>query len=288
MFFSRILTILLLAGAAAGQDAQVGGPEMDALADKLAKAVTSAPVPVSGHKVLVLGFTYEKHAGNAAGDYLAERLSEALAAKLNSREVVATKQFRTYLLSVGLSPFDLDEPDAAEWNAGEVGADLMVLGEIRSSRHIELKAKLIRLSDHKTLTTASIEFQPSPDIRVLLSKRIDWPATPKLAVSCFGSRHDISADAFKAAGISQPRCIRCPNPNYPDKARAARYQGNVKLDVVVNEQGRVASIAVVKPDPYGLSELAVKAVRGWQLQPALLKEQPVAVCVQVEVTFAMY
>jgi protein TonB len=90
-------------------------------------------------------------------------------------------------------------------------------------------------------------------------------------------------------GIGSPQCIYCPNPEYSDEARKAKYQGTVLLDVTVTADGRVTNPVVIKGPGLGLEERALAKVRDWKMRPALGPSgRPVACRVQVEVTFRLY
>src|SRR5207244_10940843 len=54
--------------------------------------------------------------------------------------------------------------------------------------------------------------------------------------------------AFRAGvnGVGMPSCIYCPDPQYSDEARKAKYQGVVVLMVVITLDGRATNIQVVK------------------------------------------
>jgi protein TonB len=85
-----------------------------------------------------------------------------------------------------------------------------------------------------------------------------------------------------------PTCIHCPNPDYNDEARKARFQGNLKFDVVVDELGRAKRIAVIRGDENGLTARAIDAIRGWKFKPAMRNGQAVTVCVPIEVVFRLF
>ena len=90
-------------------------------------------------------------------------------------------------------------------------------------------------------------------------------------------------------GITSPKCVRCPQPGYTSRARAAKYQGTVVLDVVVNAEGRTEKIVVVRGPGLGLEEMSIKAVSGWRLQPSRDPDGvPVSARTEVEVTFKLF
>ncbi len=89
-------------------------------------------------------------------------------------------------------------------------------------------------------------------------------------------------------GVSAPRAIYAPDPEYSDEARKAKYQGTVILWVVVGPEGRVHDIRVQRSLGMGLDDKAVEAVRTWKFEPARKDGQPVPVQINVEVNFRLY
>ena len=78
-------------------------------------------------------------------------------------------------------------------------------------------------------------------------------------------------------------------PKYPDLARKAGLQGTVILLAVIETDGRVGEIEVVKnPDQrWGFDLAAIDAVKQWRYQPALMNGAPVAAYIQVMVEFTL-
>ena len=89
-------------------------------------------------------------------------------------------------------------------------------------------------------------------------------------------------------GVSAPRAIYDPDPEYSEEARKAKYQGTVMLSVIVGPDGRPRDLRVVRALGMGLDEKAIQAVRGWKFTPAMKDGQPVAVIVNIEVSFRLY
>src|SRR5260370_23296701 len=121
----------------------------------------------------------------------------------------------------------------------------------------------------------------------MVFKPLDWPASPEVVVSWLSGSREEMADCLKAAGLTMPTCIRCPNPAYTDEARAAKFQGAVKFDVVIDEQGTAKRIAVVKGDRHGLTARALQAIKKWQFKPAMKDGKPENVCDVIEITFKL-
>jgi protein TonB len=82
-------------------------------------------------------------------------------------------------------------------------------------------------------------------------------------------------------GVTAPRPIYDPDPEYSDAARRAKYQGSVLLWLVVAPNGRPRNIRVQRSLGMGLDEKAIEAVSQWRFQPATLNGQPVAAQINV-------
>jgi len=89
-------------------------------------------------------------------------------------------------------------------------------------------------------------------------------------------------------GVSAPRILYQPDPEYSEEARKAKYQGTVVLWVVVGADGRTKDIRVQRSLGLGLDEKAIEAVKTWKFEPARKDGQPVAVQINVEVNFRLY
>lgn len=89
-------------------------------------------------------------------------------------------------------------------------------------------------------------------------------------------------------GVTAPRVIYDPDPEYSEEARQSKYQGTVVLWIVIDADGRARDVRVQRSLGMGLDEKAVEAVRKWRFQPALKDGHPVAVQVNVEVNFRLY
>jgi TonB family protein len=91
-----------------------------------------------------------------------------------------------------------------------------------------------------------------------------------------------------SGNITPPRAISAPDPSYGREARKAKVHGTVMVWAVVDEQGRVPAIRIVRPLGMGLDERAVDAIRGWRFEPAKKDGVPVKVQVNIEVHFELW
>jgi len=99
----------------------------------------------------------------------------------------------------------------------------------------------------------------------------------------------IGGGAFKVGGgVSAPKAIYAPDPEYSEEARKAKYQGTCVLWLIVGPDGRARDIRVARTLGLGLDEKAMEAVKTWKFEPAMKDGKPVAVQINVEVTFRLY
>ena len=86
--------------------------------------------------------------------------------------------------------------------------------------------------------------------------------------------------------IREPRRIVDVPPVYPAIAVAARKEGVVILEAMLDETGKVAQLKVLRSEPL-LDEAALEAVRRWRYTPTLLNNVPVPVLLTVTVRFSL-
>jgi len=89
-------------------------------------------------------------------------------------------------------------------------------------------------------------------------------------------------------GVSPPRTLYDPEPEYSEEARKAKYQGTCVLWVIVGPDGRPHDVRIQRSLGMGLDEKAIEAVRHWKFEPARKDGQPVAVQINIEVNFRLY
>ena len=116
--------------------------------------------------------------------------------------------------------------------------------------------------------------------------------THRIVVLALAAGLGIAAAQAPAGPVRVSRDVALANrtdvvpPEYPEEARRARVQGEVRLDVLIDKSGKPSNIKVLS----GLRELAdaaMKAVMQWRYRPTLLNGQAVEVITEIQVDFTL-
>ncbi len=89
-------------------------------------------------------------------------------------------------------------------------------------------------------------------------------------------------------GVTPPRPIYSPEPEFSEEARKAKYQGTCTLMIVVDTDGKPTNLRVVNSLGMGLDEKALETVKTWRFEPGQKDGHPVKVEMAVEVDFHLY
>jgi protein TonB len=138
-------------------------------------------------------------------------------------------------------------------------------------------------SGSKTTTT------PAPSATAVASPSAPPTAVPETPSPSLAPEPDKIYNVY-SEGVQRPRLIKRVEPKYPKKARKARLEGVVVLEVVIGRDGIVSPdwlrpIKVLKSANPLLDAAAKEAVEQWRYVPATLNGEPVPVRVTVTITF---
>lgn len=87
-------------------------------------------------------------------------------------------------------------------------------------------------------------------------------------------------------GIQAPQRIAYKAPVYPQAAVAARIEGMVILEAIIDAQGVVQDVKVLRSLPM-LDRAAIEAVQQWRYQPTRLNGQAIPIIMTVTVHFSL-
>jgi len=88
-------------------------------------------------------------------------------------------------------------------------------------------------------------------------------------------------------GIIAPKLTQKQEPAYTQAARDAKIEGRVKIEAVIEVDGRIDEAKVIDSLDEGLDANAIAAVKSWRFDPARKAGEPVPVAVRIEVNFRL-
>ena len=90
-------------------------------------------------------------------------------------------------------------------------------------------------------------------------------------------------------GVESPTVLHEEKPLYTAGAMRAKVQGIVEVEAIVMPDGTVGQVQIVRSldDRFGLDEKAIEAVKRWRFRPGTRQGKPVAVLVNIELTFTL-
>lgn len=109
-----------------------------------------------------------------------------------------------------------------------------------------------------------------------------------LATQAHSQSTDTGAGETPSLADTAPRIIYSRDPEYSQEARKAGLQGVCVLNLIVGPDGQPRDIRVARTLGQGLDQKAIEAVSDWRFEPATKDGKPVAVQINVEVTFRWY
>jgi protein TonB len=87
--------------------------------------------------------------------------------------------------------------------------------------------------------------------------------------------------------VKAPVIVKKVEPEYTEVARKGKIAGVVILEAIINKNGQLEDVRVLKPLPMGLSEKAVEAVKEWRFKPGTMNGEPVAVIFNLTINFTL-
>lgn len=88
--------------------------------------------------------------------------------------------------------------------------------------------------------------------------------------------------------VKAPKVQYAPEPDFTEIARYEKYPGVAVVSIVVDKNGNVQRIKLVRPLGLGLDESAQATLKTWHFLPGTRNGEPVAVELNVEIAFNLY
>jgi TonB family protein len=108
------------------------------------------------------------------------------------------------------------------------------------------------------------------------------PAEPEPSTP---AQDGVEAPVKVGDGVTRPEILRHSSPLYTETARKAKVEGTVIVEAIIDRDGSIKNVTILKGQPMGLSLSAMEAICGWRFKPATLKGEPVKVYYVLTVNF---
>ncbi len=172
-----------------------------------------------------------------------------------------TRIVRTIWLVTATNP---DDDKAAE-NEAEIGRFVTDIIGGAWSADLSVSEKIGKLSEAVAGEIAALRL-------ALLKGEDAAPAPP--------------AEPVRVAGSEAPKQIKDVKPVYPAAAHAARVEGIVILEAVIDIKGNVGGVKLIRSIPL-LDQAAIDAVKQWKYEPPHVDGKATEVVMTVTVTFTL-
>lgn len=203
--------------------------------DKLTSEMTKALALTKQKPVIVFDFWGPDQLLTALGQNLAQNFSDAMAAQPISFQVLNRAKITPALLVHGLSLSSSYDAYIEAWLAHDLGSKALVLGQLSVlGDSLEIELTSYKTEDQKWIAGYKLSVPMTNDMRLLLAKKIE--AVPLMAAPAMLTS--------ATSGYSYPKCIRCPQAEYDQRAVDQRLQRTVTLVATIGTDGKAHGIDV--------------------------------------------
>lgn len=263
--------------------------QVSGLASRLLQYADAVDCRKRGCRILVTDFV--SYGGNTStyGTRLADELAAGIADQQKKIQVIDRSLLK--------GPLDKLKEDrvpgivqhsvpVSRWVGQEVGATIVVIGEMERS-HSSLYQVSARLQNVKDAKLAS----PSTEVAVQLPPWIeesDEAEPPKPLSQMAETANGDRLYNAGAKGLIPPRCSTTPSPPYTDEARKFQLSGMIIFESIVEIDGSVKPLRIIRGLPFGLNDTSFRTAQRWKCTPATMDGKPVRSLVPFEITFRLY
>jgi TonB family protein len=247
--------------------ASANEPDRGAIIERLAKGIAAT----GAHRIYIPDFPDLSGQPSGLGAFLAATFSHLLTDRAKGFSTLDRAQAHSYLLKHNLTDYVLVDASNQRTFASQFEVDAILFGIINSADGSEhLKLTLLDL-------TGKNLFQDS------------YTEASNLTENQFPSGIATSGWPFyfpMLDGVSMPSCFYNPNPPIPPSLAKQRLSGNVLLDGLVNSQGKIESLRLIKSFDPRFNAISVETVKTWRCKPARDSDgNPVPIRVPFQLTF---
>jgi TonB family protein len=275
------------AGAASKKTAREADTvgDLPALAASIAAYIFVAGCQPKTCSVLVTDFTLPDGDTSAYGMQLADTLSRESTNKEYKLRVIDRSLLQSFLVKERV-PAQPDHRAVINWISDALDVRFIVFGTTEKIGNglVSLSSQLIDTASKDWPVYSAIvnlgPMKPGENLEPV------EPFAPLPAITTSASGENI--ERMGVNGVTIPSCVYMPNPPYSDGARKLKIIGTVTAEAIVNLQGTLENIRIVRGLPGGVNETTIATMRSWRCHPALKDGKPVPVVVPFTVTFRLY
>ena len=121
---------------------------------------------------------------------------------------------------------------------------------------------------------------------------VQFKFTPDLSVEGSGGvameQEELAAVIFEEGETDEPAVpLYQPSIPYPDRARDLEIEGTLEVIIIIDTQGKVSSVEVVRSPHASITNAARKVIAAWRFKPARNKGVPVRMRVRQVIEFTL-
>ena len=174
---------------------------------------------------------------------------------------------RLWMHTIG-SPHFLGPANAARRppcriNRGSIEVELSGFSRDESPESVEASVRQLLLTPDEYIVAGGIAFNPAAGVG------------DEMPVQC-------------VPPIVAAKPLLSMEPEYSDQARKAKYQGTVRIGMIVGTDGRIHKPHITRSLGMGLDEQALYVLPIWRFQPATQAGKPGACEMSIEMSFNLY
>ena len=150
-----------------------------------------------------------------------------------------------------------------------------------------LKSRITRIMKNATPAPLSLGKKAALAIAALLTILIPSMGNRSGSIAAAASQNPDREVHRPGGSVVAPKLIRETKPQYSERAKQEKVQGEVQMECVVRADGTVGDKKVVKPLHPDLDQAALDAAGQWLFEPGTRDGKPVAVLVTIAMTFTL-